>query len=518
MLVFHGGIGTLAQTVKAGIPHLVVPHGHDQFDNAFRIGQLGLGRGLPQTRYRADRVTDAIRMILDSPQMRGRCPDYAPRVDGDAAVTRACELIEGLSQPRTSLPADLKGPHYLCPSADAICRCRSSFPRSVLWAGMPDAVFSIAPPIEPMLAKLAEGLPEGGPFLYEPKWDGFRAIVFRRGPELYIQSRDLRPLDRYFPELHDALLAGLPSDCVVDGEIVITTPHGLDFDALQLRLHPAASRVAKLAKECPSSFVAFVLLASDGEDLRERPQAERRRRLEQALGGVSPPIHLTPVTRDPAVAADWLLRFEGAGLDGVIVKPEAGIYEPGKRAMIKVKHARTADCVVAGFRWHKNGPGTLIGSLLLGLYDDRARLHHVGVTSSFTLSARNALAAELAPLRERALEDHPWKEWADAAQHAERGDGVPTKRDRGAGAPGVTTTRMPGGQSRWSAGKDLSWEPLRIERVCEVKYDHMQGDRFRHAAVFQRWRPDKPPRECRYDQLEVTTPYELEKVFGAQRT
>ena len=258
---------------------------------------------------------------------------------------------------------------------------------------MADPAFSIAPPVEPMLAKLAERLPEEGPFLYEPKWDGFRAIVFRHGSELYIQSRDLRPLDRYFPELHDTLLAGLPPDCVVDGEIVIATPHGLDFDALQLRLHPAASRVAKLAKASPASFVAFDLLAIDGEDLRERPQAERRRRLEQALAGAAPPIHLTPVTRDRAVAADWLMRFEGAGLDGVMVKPEQGIYEPGKRAMIKVKHARTADCVVAGFRWHKNGPGTLVGSLLLGLYDDGGRLHHVGVTSSFTLAVRKELAA-----------------------------------------------------------------------------------------------------------------------------
>ena len=361
---------------------------------------------------------------------------------------------------------------------------------------MADHAFSIAPPVEPMLAKLAEGLPEAGPFLYEPKWDGFRAIVFRRGTGLYIQSRDLRPLDRYFPELHDALLAGLPPDCVVDGEIVIATPHGLDFDALQLRLHPAASRVAKLAQSSPASFVAFDLLAMDGEDLRDRPQAERRQRLERAFASVAPPLHLTPATRDRSEAADWLTRFEGAGLDGVMVKPVDGTYEPGKRAMIKVKHARTADCVVAGFRWHKNGPGTLIGSLLLGLYDDRARLHHVGVTSSFTLGTRKALAEELAPLRERALEEHPWKEWADAQQHV--------------------TTRMPGGQSRWSAGKDLSWEPLRVERVCEVKYDHMQGDRFRHAAVFQRWRPDKPPRECRYDQLEVTTPFELEKVFGTK--
>ena len=361
---------------------------------------------------------------------------------------------------------------------------------------MADSAFSIPPPIEPMLARLAGELPQTGPFLFEPKWDGFRAIVFRRGPELYIQSRDLRPLDRYFPELHESLLAGLPPDCVVDGEIVIVTPHGLDFDALQLRLHPAASRVAKLAQTSPSSFVAFDLLAIDGDDLRERPQLERRRRLEQAFGRTAPPIYLTPMTRDRGVAADWLTRFEGAGLDGVMVKPEQGIYEPGKRAMIKVKHARTADCVVAGFRWHKTGPGTLVGSLLLGLFDDRGRLHHVGVTSSFTLSARRALVAELAPLRERALEDHPWKEWADAGQHE--------------------IARMPGGQSRWSAGKDLSWEPLRIERVCEVKYDHMQGDRFRHAAVFQRWRPDKPPRECRYDQLEVTAPYELENVFGAR--
>jgi ATP-dependent DNA ligase len=374
--------------------------------------------------------------------------------------------------------------------------------------------FAIEPPVEPMLAKLADELPSGA-FLYEPKWDGFRAIVFRRGPEVFIQSRDLRPLDRYFPELHDALLAGLPPDCVVDGEIVIATPRGLDFDALQMRLHPAASRVAKLATSTPSSFVAFDLLAIDARDLRGEPQVERRRRLEQALARTAPPIHLTPATRDRAVAVDWLSRFEGAGLDGVMAKPEDAAYEPGTRAMIKVKHARTADCVVAGFRWHKNGPGTLVGSLLLGLYDDKGTLHHVGVTSSFTAAKRRELAEELAPLRERALAGHPWRDWADAAAQghsAERGEGAPAKRDRGAGAPGV---RMPGGQSRWSAGKDLSWEPLRIERVCEVKYDHMQGDRFRHAAVFLRWRPDKPPRDCRYDQLEVTTAYELEKVFGA---
>jgi ATP-dependent DNA ligase len=356
-------------------------------------------------------------------------------------------------------------------------------------------VFAIDPPIEPMLAKLAEALPAAGGFLYEPKWDGFRAIVFRGGSDVFIQSRDLRPLDRYFPELHAALLDTLPDGCVIDGEIVIATPHGLDFDALQLRLHPAASRVAKLAKDTPAEFVAFDLLAAGGRDVRGAPQGERRLLLEELLAAVKPAIHLTPMTRDAAVASEWLSRFEGAGLDGVIAKPEHGTYEPGKRAMIKVKHVRTADCVVAGFRWHKAGRNERVGSLLLGLYDEGGRLHHVGVTSSFTMAMRGQLALELAPLRERAMEHHPWREWAEAA--------------------GSDMTRMPGGQSRWSAGKDLSWEPLRIEQVCEVKYDHMQGPRFRHAAIFQRWRFDKRPEDCRYDQLEVTAPYELEKVFGA---
>jgi ATP-dependent DNA ligase len=357
------------------------------------------------------------------------------------------------------------------------------------------SAFPIDPPIEPMLAKLAEELPASGPFLYEPKWDGFRSIVFRGGGDVFIQSRDLRPLDRYFPELHDVFLRTLPDRAVIDGEIVIATEHGLDFDRLQLRLHPAASRAAKLARETPASFVAFDLLAIGDRDLRGTPQAERRVRLEEALAGVEPPIHVTPMTRDRSVASEWLSRFEGAGLDGVIVKLEDGIYEPGKRAMIKVKHARTADCVVAGFRWHKDGKNERIGSLLLGLYDDRGTLHHVGVTSSFTMAMRRQLVEELAPLRAHALDEHPWREWAEAGGDA-------------------SMTRMPGGQSRWSAGKDLSWEPLRIERVCEVKYDHMQGSRFRHAATFLRWRPDKPPHDCRYDQLDVTTPYELEKVFG----
>jgi ATP-dependent DNA ligase len=356
------------------------------------------------------------------------------------------------------------------------------------------SAYPIAPPIEPMLAKLADELPPPEGFLFEPKWDGFRAIVFRGASGLYIQSRDLRPLDRYFPDLHETLMARLPAGCVLDGEIVIATPAGLDFDALQLRLHPAASRVAKLAKETPASFVAFDALAVDGRELMSATQGERRAALERLLASVEPPVHLTPMTHDRDVATQWLQRFEGAGLDGVIAKSADLPYQPGKRAMIKVKHARTAECVVAGFRWHKSGTDA-VGSLLLGLYDARGVLHHVGVTSSFTMAMRRQLATELEPLRRNALQGHPWAGWAetDAAQ----------------------TARMPGGQSRWSAGKDLSWEPLRLERVCEVKYDHLQGDRFRHAATFLRWRPDKPPEDCRYDQLEITTPFELQNVFGA---
>jgi ATP-dependent DNA ligase len=350
----------------------------------------------------------------------------------------------------------------------------------------------LTPPIEPMLAKLIDGIPDTAGLLFEPKWDGFRSIVFRGADDLFIQSRDLKPLDRYFPELHDALVERLPPGCVLDGEIVIATKQGLDFDALQLRLHPAASRVAKLAAACPSSFVAFDLLAVDGESILTLPQRQRRERLERLLNTAAPPLYLTPMTRDRKTAAEWLQRFEGAGLDGVIAKPEDAAYQPGKRAMFKIKHARTADCVVAGFRWHKNGAG-IIGSLLLGLFDDTGALHHVGVTSSFTMAKRKQLVEELEPLRKNALDTHPWKAWAAM-------DG---------------TQRMPGGQSRWSAGKDLSWEPLRIERVCEVKYDHMQGDRFRHAATFLRWRADKRPDDCRYDQLEVTPAFELSEVFGA---
>lgn len=348
-------------------------------------------------------------------------------------------------------------------------------------------------PIEPMLAKLSDALPADGAYLFEPKWDGFRAIVFRGVDDVHIQSRDLKPLDRYFPELHNALLAQLPPGCVLDGEIVITTPRGLDFELLQLRLHPAATRVNKLAQETPASFIAFDLIALAGQSLMDTPQHERRRLLEQLLDRAGPPLYLTPMTRDRALAARWLQEFEGAGLDGVIAKPEEAPYQPGKRAMLKIKHARTADCVVAGFRWYKGGQDA-IGSLLLGLYDDRGRLNHVGVTSSFTRATRKALVEELAPLRARALEDHPWREWAAVG----------------------AMNRVPGMQSRWSAGKDLSWEPLRIERVCEVKYDHLQGDRFRHGTTFLRWRPDKQPADCRYDQLEVTPPYELERIFSGE--
>jgi len=343
-----------------------------------------------------------------------------------------------------------------------------------------------------MLARIAEELPAGPGFLYEPKWDGFRALVFRNA-ETYLQSRDLRPLNRYFPELEKALHEALPRGCVLDGEIVVAREGRLDFDALQQRIHPAPSRIARLAQETPAAFVAFDLLAAGGRSTMALPQAERRVRLERLLGHARAPLLLTPATRDPAVAADWLQRFEGAGLDGVVAKLEDAPYQPGKRAMLKVKHVRSADCVVAGFRWYKDRQDA-VGSLLLGLHDDAGVLHHVGVASAFPLAMRRQLVEELAPLREGAAEHHPWRDWADAAAGDEQ--------------------RMPGAQSRWSGGKDLGWEPLRPERVCEVKYDHLQGRRFRHAAVFLRWRPDKPAADCRYDQLEVTTPFELAKVFG----
>jgi ATP-dependent DNA ligase len=354
--------------------------------------------------------------------------------------------------------------------------------------------YLIPPPVKPMLAKLADELPAGADWLFEPKWDGFRAIVFRDRAELYLQSRELRPLDRYFPELAAPLLASLPERCVLDGEIVIAGPGGLDFEALLLRIHPAASRVRLLAKESPASIVLFDLLAEGDRDLRGAPLRERRALLERALAQAAPEVHTTPATHDRQVAADWFSRFEGAGLDGVMAKELAAPYQPGVRAMLKVKHARTADCAVGGFRWHKGGQGALVGSLLLGLHDGAGTLHHVGVCSGFSEARQRELAAELAPLRERALEEHPWREWAGGLQE-----------------PGQ---RLPGAASRWNRGKDLSWEPVRLERVCEVAYDHLQGDRFRHATHFVRWRPDRSPIECRYDQLEVTPPYELARIFG----
>jgi ATP-dependent DNA ligase len=350
-----------------------------------------------------------------------------------------------------------------------------------------------------MLSAAADVLPAGEGWLFEPKWDGFRTLVFRDGDEIMLQSRDEKPMNRYFPELIEPLKAALPERCVVDGEVVIVGANGLDFEALLLRIHPAESRVKLLAKGTPASYVAWDILAHGDEDLREVPLEKRRKLLDRLLARAKAPIHLSPATRDRELAEDWFRRFEGAGLDGVMAKRLDSPYRAGERTMIKVKHSRTADCVVAGFRWHKNGPGTMIGSLLLGLYDDEDTLHHVGVTAAFTTAMRKQLAGELAPLRENALENHPWRDWAVAQDEAS-----------------AKGQRMPGASSRWNRGKDLSWVPLRPERVVEVSYDHMQGTRFRHAAHFLRWRPDKPPEECRYDQLEVTPAYELERVFGAR--
>jgi len=345
-----------------------------------------------------------------------------------------------------------------------------------------------------MLAKRASELPAGDGWLFEPKWDGFRVLLFKDGDEWLLQSRDEKPLNRYFPELEPAIRQMLPVRCVLDGELVLAREKGLDFEALQMRIHPAASRVKMLAAEMPTSLVFWDLLALGDDDLTAHPFEQRRQQLSDALAGAKSPIHLTPATRDRAQALDWFQRFEGAGLDGVMAKRLDGAYEPGKRSMIKVKHERTCECVVPGFRWHKNGPKELVGSLLLGLYDDAGALHHVGVSASFTAQKRRELAAFLEPYRTRSLEGHPWREWA-----AMQSDG----------------TRRPGAQSRWSQGKDLSWEPLRPELVVEVAYDHMQGSRFRHTAQFRRWRSDKPPSECRYDQLEVTAPFELARIFAS---
>jgi ATP-dependent DNA ligase len=355
---------------------------------------------------------------------------------------------------------------------------------------------AVNPPLLPMLAKRVGELPADGDWIFEPKWDGFRALVFRDGDEILIQSRDEKPLNRYFPDLLDPLRSALPMRCVLDGEIVIVKDNGLDFDALQLRLHPAASRVKLLSQQTPSSMVFFDLLCHGDRDLCGEPFEIRRRELELLLSLAPPPIHLTPATTDRVVASDWFRRFEGAGLDGVIAKPTSGTYEPNKRVMLKVKHERDCDCVVAGFRWYKKGDRTLIGSLLLGLFDDAGALQHVGVCASFTAAKRKELAEFLEPYRKDALANHPWKAWAEAEVATD--DGV---------------KRRPGGQSRWSQGKDLSWEPLRPELVVEVAYEHMQGDRFRHMSQFRRWRTDKNPSDCTYAQLEVVPPQELEEIF-----
>jgi len=354
----------------------------------------------------------------------------------------------------------------------------------------------VMPPVKPMLAKLAREMPAPEGMLYEPKWDGFRCIVFRDGDEVELGSRNEKPLTRYFPELPPALRANLPERCVLDGEIVIAGAHGLDFEALLQRIHPAASRIKMLAETSPASFVAFDLLALGDVDLRPLPFGERRPALERALAAALPPVHLTPATDDRAVATEWFDRFEGAGLDGVVAKPLSLPYREDQRVMWKVKHARTADCVVAGFRWHKSGG--VVGSLLLGLFDDEGTLHHVGVASSFSVVRRTELVEELAPYREQALDGHPWAAWAEAEAAAAAKGG-----------------RMPGGQSRWNAGRNMEWEPLRPELVVEVAFDHLQGDRFRHATSFVRWRPERAPRSCTYGQLDVAVPQELDAVFGA---
>ena len=351
-----------------------------------------------------------------------------------------------------------------------------------------------------MLAKRVGELPVGGTWIFEPKWDGFRALVFRDGDEILIQSRDGKSLNRYFPELLEPVRSQLPARCVLDGEIVVAKDDALDFDALQLRIHPAASRVKLLSQEIPASIVFFDLLSEGDRDLRSMAFEDRRSVLESLLSSVAPPLHLTPATREASTAADWFHRFEGAGLDGVVAKPVSGSYESNKRVMLKVKHERDCDCVVAGFRWYKNGEGTAVGSLLLGLFDDAGALQHVGVCASFKEETRRELTSFLEPYRRDALTNHPWKQWADPGSvAAEAGQ------------------RMPGGQSRWSQGKDLSWEPLRPELVVEVAYEHMQGDRFRHMAHFRRWRTDKKPGDCTYAQLEVVAPQELAVIFAGDR-
>ncbi|MFK0003698.1 ATP-dependent DNA ligase [Paenarthrobacter sp. NPDC090522] len=346
----------------------------------------------------------------------------------------------------------------------------------------------VMPPVSPMLAKSVPTIPDVGH--YEPKWDGFRTIVFKDGDEIVLGSRNEKPMTRYFPELVDALQKNLPEKCVVDGEIILISGNRLDFEGLQQRIHPADSRVRMLAEKTPSSLVAFDLLALGDDDLMGRPFAERRAALEEALADAEPPVYVTPAVTDLDRAKEWFVQLEGAGLDGVLSKPLDGTYQPNKRVMFKTKHERTADCVVAGFRWHKTAK--VVGSMLLGLYDDSGRLHHVGVVASFPMAKREALVAELEPYQVEFAE-HPWGEWAN---------------QESAGG-----SRMPGGQSRWSAGKDFSFVPLRPELVIEVAYDYMEGDRFRHTTQFRRWRPDRTPDSCTYSQLEEPADYDLGEIL-----
>ncbi len=342
-----------------------------------------------------------------------------------------------------------------------------------------------ASPIAPMLAKVAPALPEGDGLLFEPKWDGLRALVFRTPDGVTIQGRDGKPLDRYFPELQKVLSEQLPKGCILDGEIVVHGAQGLDHESLQKRIQMSESLIGFLARKAPSAFVAFDLLAAGGRSTMALPMHDRRARLERLLAAAKAPLHITPQTADRAVAQDWLARFQGAGLDGVIVKPADAPYQPGKRTQFKVKHAHTADCVVAGFHWHTDRQEA-VGSLLLGLYDDEGVLQPVGTASTFTVEMRRALVDELAPLRENALEGHPWR------------DQLQTPENQGA----------------WHVGKALRWEPLRPERVCEVSYEHLTGRRFRDATTFQAWRTDKPASECGFAQLEVATPAELGQVLA----
>jgi ATP-dependent DNA ligase len=353
----------------------------------------------------------------------------------------------------------------------------------------------VRPPFEPMLAKLTRDMPPEADLLFEPKWDGFRCVVFRDGDDLDLQSRNQKPLLRYFPEMREPILAQTPDQIVLDGELVIATPEGLDFDALQLRQHPAESRIRKLAAEIPASYVAFDLLALSGESLLDEPFRERRAGLERLLGDAEPPLFLTPATTRRDQALEWFNAFEGAGFDGVVAKPLADPYQPGVRAMLKVKHERTCDCVVAGYRMHKDGKG--LGSLLLGLYDDDGALHHVGVASAMAAKLRTQLLEDVQPLRKNALDGHPWRDWAEAVDEAT-----------------ASGQRMPGGMNRWNANKDMSWEPLRIERVCEAEYEGLLSGRFRHNARFRRWRDDKDPEDCTYSQLEVVAPAELRALFA----